>query len=110
LGYPRFYRSLLGGVVNQPDPQWSLGEGWATLHTDGGFVLAFHRVDNYQPPRWPDSAHPQQFHLDGEVKDLEQAQTDVLKRGATLLDSDDGQRSLRIFPDPAGHPFRLVRH
>ncbi|MEV0238316.1 VOC family protein [Streptomyces sp. NPDC050674] len=27
----RFYQSLLGGVVNQPDPRWSLGDGWATL-------------------------------------------------------------------------------
>jgi hypothetical protein len=23
----RFYQSLLGGVVNQPDPRWSLGDG-----------------------------------------------------------------------------------
>ncbi|MET9778360.1 VOC family protein [Streptomyces sp. NPDC006367] len=106
----RFYQSLLGGVVNQPDPRWSLGEGWATLHTDGGFVLAFQRVDNYQPPRWPDSARPQQFHLDLEVKDLEQAQEDVLKRGAALLDAGDKQRSWRVFADPAGHPFCLVRH
>jgi hypothetical protein len=22
----RFYQSFLGGAVNQPDPQWSLGE------------------------------------------------------------------------------------
>jgi len=105
----RFYQSLLGGVVNQPDPRWSLGEGWATLHTDGGFVLAFQRVEDHRPPRWPDSAHPQQFHLDLGVKDLERAQEDVLRRDATLLDEGDGKRSWRIFADPAGHPFCLVR-
>lgn len=110
VGLSGFYQSLLGGVVNQPDPRWSLGKGWATLHTDGGFVLAFQWVDDYQPPQWPDSAHPQQFHLDLEVKDLEQAQEDVLERGAALLDAGDGQRSWRIFADPAGHPFCLVRH
>jgi hypothetical protein len=91
-------------------PRWSLGEGWATLHTSGGFVLAFQHVDNYQPPRWPDPAHPQQFHLDLEVEDLVQAQDDVLARGATLLDAGDGRRSWRVFADPAGHPFCLVRH
>ncbi|MFJ8596329.1 VOC family protein [Streptomyces sp. NPDC093598] len=85
------------------------GEGWATLHTDGGFVLAFQRVEDHRPPRWPDSAHPQQFHLDLGVKDLERAQEDVLDRGATLLDEGDGKRSWRIFADPAGHPFCLVR-
>jgi catechol 2,3-dioxygenase-like lactoylglutathione lyase family enzyme len=106
----RFYQALLGGVVNRPDPRWSLGEGWATLHTGGGLVLAFQRVDDHRPPRWPDSAHPQQFHLDLEVQDLERAQDEALARGATLLDAGDAQRSWRVFADPAGHPFCLVRH
>ncbi|MEU7640524.1 VOC family protein [Streptomyces sp. NPDC039016] len=105
----RFYRSLLGGVVNQPDLRWSLGDGWATLHIDGGCVLAFQRVEDHQPPRWPDPVRPQQFHLDLGVKDLDQAQEDVLKLGATLLDEGDEKRSWRIFADPAGHPFCLVR-
>jgi hypothetical protein len=70
----RFYQSLLGGVVNQPDPRWSLGDGWATLLTD-----------------------------------LNRAQEGVLNLGATLLDEGDGKRSWRIFADPAGHPFCLVR-
>lgn len=105
----RFYQSLLGGVVNRPDPRWSLGEGWATLHTDGGFVLAFQHTEAYRPPQWPDSAHPQQFHLDLAVEDLDRAQEDVINRGGTLLDEGDGIRSWRIFADPAGHPFCLVR-
>jgi hypothetical protein len=105
----RFYQSLLGGVVDKPDPRWSLSGGWATLHTEGGYVLAFQRVEDHQPPRWPDPAHPQQFHLDLAVEDLDQAQEDVLARGATLLDGGGGKRSWRIFADPAGHPFCLVR-
>ncbi|MCF4137757.1 VOC family protein [Streptomyces sp. Tue 6430] len=105
----RFYQSLLGGAVNRPDPRWSLGDSWATLHTDDGFVLAFQRVDEYQPPRWPDPARPQQFHLDLGVKDLDRSQEDVLDLGATLLDAGDGKRSWRVFADPAGHPFCLVR-
>lgn len=105
----RFYQSLLGGVVNRPDPRWSLSDGWATLHTDGGFVLAFQRVADHRPPRWPDPAHPQQFHLDLAVDDLAQAQDEALALGATLLDASGGTRGWRVFADPAGHPFCLVR-
>lgn len=89
----RFYQSLLGGEVNRPDPRWELDDDWATLHTDG-LVLAFQRVENHRPPQWPDPARPQQFHLD---------------LGVALLDAGDGDRSWRVFADPAGHPFCLVR-
>jgi hypothetical protein len=63
-GLAEFYESLLGGTVNQPDPRWTLDDRWATLHSGSGLVPAFQQVDDYQPPRWPDAAHPQQFHLD----------------------------------------------
>ncbi|MDJ0347138.1 VOC family protein [Streptomyces sp. H10-C2] len=105
-----FYRSLLGGIVNQPDRRWALGDGWATLHAATGLVLAFQRVVENRPPQWPDPALPQQFHLDFGVPDLERAQEQVLALGATLLDDGAGQRSWHIYADPAGHPFCLVRH
>lgn len=59
-----FYRSLPGGIINQPNPRWAVGDRWATLHTPTGPVLAFQAVDRYVAPRWPEPAHPQQFHLD----------------------------------------------
>ncbi|WP_327418070.1 VOC family protein [Streptomyces sp. NBC_01233] len=105
-----FYRSLLGGNVNQPDRRWAVGEDWATLHAPSGPVLAFQRVADHRPPRRPDPTRPQQFHLDLGVPDLDRAQEQVLAAGATLLDGDEGGRSWRIFADPAGHPFCLVRH
>ncbi|WP_338676878.1 VOC family protein [Streptomyces sp. SCSIO 30461] len=105
----RFYQSLIGGTVNQPDPRWLLDDDWATLHTESGIVLAFQRVADHRPPRWPDPAHPQQFHLDLAVEDLDRAQEEALGKGAVLLDAGDGKRSWRIFADPAGHPFCLVR-
>jgi len=104
-----FYRSLLGGTVNLPDQQWSLDDDWATLHTRAGLVLAFQRAEDHQPPQWPEPARPQQLHLDLAVKDLDEAQEHVLKLGATLLDVGEGDRSWRIYADPAGHPFCLVR-
>ena len=54
LELAQFYQSLLGGMINQPDPRWSLGEDWSTLHTGSGLVLCFQRVADHQPPRWPD--------------------------------------------------------
>ncbi|TPN06629.1 VOC family protein, partial [Mesorhizobium sp. B2-3-3] len=59
---------------------------------------------------WPDPAHPQQFHLDFAVPDLDRAHEQVVALGATVLDEGDGCRSWRVFADPAGHPFCLVRH
>jgi catechol 2,3-dioxygenase-like lactoylglutathione lyase family enzyme len=100
-----FYRVLLGGSINQPDPRWAVGKRWATLHTPTGQVLAFQAVDDYVPPRWPDPAHPQQFHLDFHVKALEPAHLKVLDLGAELLKS---ARGWRVYADPAGHPFCLV--
>ena len=105
----RFYQSVLDGEVNRPDRRWTLGKGWATLHTGDGLVLAFQRIAGYQPPRWADRARPQQFHLDVGVPDLDLAQREVLAHGATLLDRE-GNRSWRVFADPAGHPFCLVKH
>ncbi|MFJ4980020.1 VOC family protein [Streptomyces coeruleorubidus] len=105
-----FYQSLLGGVVDQPDRRWSLDEDWATLHTPSGLVLAFQRVADYRPPRWPDPARPQQFHLDFGVADLDRAQEQVLAGGAEVLDAGADGRSWRVYADPAGHPFCLVRH
>jgi hypothetical protein len=107
LELARFYQSLLGGAVNQPDPKWAVSDDFSTLHTGSGMVFAFQRVEDYRPPRWPDSTYPQQFHLDVDVPDLEQAQEQVLGCGATLLHVDT--RGWRIFADPAGHPFCLLR-
>lgn len=104
----RFYALLLGGVVNNPDPRWALDDSWATLHTENDLVLAFQRVEYHTPPQWPDPTRPQQFHLDLGVADLNRAQEQVIKFGATLLDAGDELRSWRIFADPAGHPFCLV--
>ncbi|MGY6023758.1 VOC family protein [Streptomyces spinosirectus] len=107
LELARFYRSLLGGAINEPDPRWAVSDDFSTLHTRSGLVFAFQRVKDYQAPQWPDNTHPQQFHLDLDVPDLDQAQEEVVGFGATLLHVDT--RGWRIFADPAGHPFCLLR-
>jgi catechol 2,3-dioxygenase-like lactoylglutathione lyase family enzyme len=106
LALAEFYRSVLGGDVNRPDDRWSLADGGATLHLDTGFALLFHPVEDYRPPEWPDPQRPQQMHLDFAVSDLDEAEAAVLANGATLLDDQTGWR---VYADPAGHPFCLVR-
>lgn len=100
-----FYQGLLGGKVNQVDPRWNTDDDWATLHTPTGFVLAFQRVVTYQRPRWPAPDHPQQFHFDFRVVDVDMAERQVLTLGGTVLDRD---RGWRVYADPAGHPFCLL--
>ncbi|SDK04529.1 VOC family protein [Streptomyces indicus] len=104
-----FYAALLGGDVDRPDPRWATGADWSTLHLPGGAVLCFQRVADHRPPRWPDPAHPAQFHLDIGVEDLDAAERALLAAGGRLLSAGDGRQPWRVYADPAGHPLCLVR-
>ncbi|MET8578065.1 VOC family protein [Streptomyces sp. NPDC005012] len=104
-----FYQRVLGGEVDRKDPRWSTDETWATLHTPGGAVLAFQQAPDLRAPAWPDPSRPQQFHLDLGVPDLDAAEAEVLELGARLLDAGEPGRSFRVYADPVGHPFCLVR-
>ena len=91
-----FYAALLGWEVRYEDDDWvTLGQGDSPR-------IAFQRVDDHQPPRWPDPAFPQQLHLDIFVVDLDDADRQILAQGARRL--RDGDTS-RVYADPAGHPF-----
>ena len=68
--------------------------------------VSFQLVPDLQPPQWPDPQHPQQFHLDVEVDDIEAAEPKVLALGAQRL--HDEPKGFRVYADPAGHPFCLV--
>jgi catechol 2,3-dioxygenase-like lactoylglutathione lyase family enzyme len=65
--------------------------------------LAFQRAPDHRAPTWPDSAVPQQMHLDIMVESVADATPAVLALGARRLDGQD------VFADPAGHPFCLVK-
>jgi predicted enzyme related to lactoylglutathione lyase len=96
----RFYADLLGMEVTYEGPEGALIAG------DGRSVL-FQQVSGYNPPRWPDPAHPQQAHLDILVEDLDAAEGRALELGASRLGG--GGERFRVFADPAGHPFCLTR-
>ena len=111
----RFYAALLG---------WELEDGadrdWTTLVPPGGGVspdnpggrttLAFQRIDDWVEPTWPGGGHPQQVHLDLSVPDIEAAEPAVLAIGARRHDHQpSAEGTFRVYLDPAGHPFCLIR-
>ncbi len=99
----RFYLDLLGWRVRSEEP------GWVTIEAgDGSGYLAFQTNEEYVPPVWPAGSNDQQmqFHLDFEVRDLDGAVEDALKRGARLADYQP-QDHVRALIDPAGHVFDL---
>ncbi|GAA4691498.1 Glyoxalase-like domain-containing protein [Promicromonospora umidemergens] len=95
----RFWSGVMGEPVTYD------ADGVAML--GGSRPLLFQTVERYNPPRWPDPAYPQQLHLDIEVPDLDAGEAAVLAQGATRLPGQGDD--FRVFADPAGHPFCLVR-
>jgi catechol 2,3-dioxygenase-like lactoylglutathione lyase family enzyme len=112
-----FYRELLGYAYRPgdepptpgaPDPN---GEEWLVIGDPHGTTrVAFQQVPSLPPSTWPAESVPQQLHLDLSVTSLEDLNAQherALSLGARLLldRSDDKQEPLRVYADPAGHPF-----
>ena len=116
-GLAEFYRSLLGYAYRPGDEPPADGAAdarggdWLVLRSpSGGVALAFEQVPGLRRSTWPDDEIPQQLHLDltfGSVADLDRQHRRALELGATLLldRSDDEEEPLRVYADPAGHPF-----
>jgi len=97
-----FYSQVLGLSINE-----DLGD-WVVIGAEPGLrQLAFQRVHEWVPPRWPDPAHPQQLHLDIRVTDPDQAEEQLLALGATRVPGER-ETGFRVFTDPVGHPFCIV--
>ncbi|SEE28321.1 VOC family protein [Jiangella alba] len=94
-----FYAELTGLPVTYRSDDWVV-----ISRDDTTSGIAFQRAPDHRPPRWPDPAYPQQFHLDVMVDDLEVADAAVRRIGAQRLPAGD-----HVYADPAGHPFCLIR-
>lgn len=116
-GLAEFYRRLLGWryrpgdeppAPDEPDPN---GRDWLVLRQpDGGLGIAFQNVDALPRATWPEGPIPQQLHLDMTVPDVAELDAQherAVGLGAELLldRSDDPEEPLRVYADPAGHPF-----
>ncbi|MDP9219922.1 MAG: VOC family protein [Actinomycetota bacterium] len=94
----RFYSELLGLPVTYESADWVV-----IAENDKTSGFAFQLAPDHVPPRWPDPAYPQQFHLDVMVDDVDAADPLVLALGARRLSTGD-----YVYADPAGHPFCLI--
>ena len=112
-----FYRQLLGyryrpgdepPPIGEPDPA---GQDWLVLRDAADTPrLAFQQVAALPKATWPAGPVPQQLHLDLTVAtkaDLDVQHERASTLGARLLydRSEDPEEPLRVYADPAGHPF-----
>lgn len=98
-----FYRRLLGWEINVDEGDWVL-----LRRPDGGTSLSFQTEQSYERPVWPGAEGQQlmMLHLDIEVDDLDEAGTHAVAQGAVLAEFQP-QHDVRVYLDPAGHPFCL---
>jgi len=83
-------------------------DGFVLVGQEGSPGLGFYRLDDYQPPTWPDSSVPKQAHLDLGVDDLDAAQDRLVSLGAVAADVQPLPHRRRILLDPVGHPFCIT--
>ena len=105
IALARFYAELTGGEVTGEYPEY--GYASATLL---GSPFNFQTVADYGRPQWPGQEHPQQFHLDFRVPDVEAATEHAVGLGATVAESQPAASvggAWRVMLDPDGHPFCL---
>jgi catechol 2,3-dioxygenase-like lactoylglutathione lyase family enzyme len=93
-----FYSAVLGAEIEESDE-----DDWVQLAPRGGTPLAFQRVADHRPPRWPGAEQPQQMHLELEVDDLDAGEAAVVALGARKHEVQPGT-TFRVFLDRAGHP------
>lgn len=98
-----FYQRLLGWTVTHDEPDWVM-----LRPPGGGAGLSFQTEPHHVRPAWPAGPGDQQMmmHLDIEVDDLDAAGAHAVAAGATLADHQL-QEHVRVYLDPAGHPFCL---
>lgn len=104
LELAEFYQRIVGGSIKKDadDPEW------VRLEIGDSGDIGFQQVLDYQPPDWPDGS-PQQAHLDFDVTDLDEGEARIVAVGARKADTQPEPNSWRVFLDPAGHPFCLVK-
>lgn len=95
----RFYTEVLGL------PEIFSNERFVLLGREDAPGLGFNRLDDYQPPTWPDPTQEKQAHMELGVDDLDAAQTHLVSLGAVAPSTQPAPDRWRVLLDPAGHPF-----
>lgn len=108
IALARFYADLTGLEVEQLGDFPPEDVEWIELLNNGLPTIGFQKVPAHVPPDWPDGSPPQQLHLDFKVADLDEGEAHALRVGARKVANQPGT-SWRVYLDPAGHPFCLVK-
>jgi catechol 2,3-dioxygenase-like lactoylglutathione lyase family enzyme len=98
----RFYADLAGGEVTGDYPEY----GYASASVLGS-TFNFQSVADYAAPQWPSQSHPQQFHIDLRVSDLDAGVAHAESLGARKAEHQPGDGQWVVMVDPDGHPFCL---
>lgn len=91
-----FWADLLGGEA--------VGSDQVAAVRAGGVWITAVRVAGHRPSSWPEE--PAARHLDVSVDDLDVAEAEALRLGATR-GPQAAPDTFRAMLDPAGHPFCL---
>lgn len=103
LALAGFYAQIVGIPIDDGSEA-----SWAQIEFPGGIGVAFQQIPDYVAPTWPGGEHPQQFHLDFFLADLDEGEARVLELGATKDPHQPGT-TFRVYRDPEGHPFCLCQ-
>jgi hypothetical protein len=95
-----FWSQLLGGEIA------FTSETFVAVKTDQMWLSAV-KVHDFKAPTWPEDRVPKQMHLDLAVDDLDAAEAEAIRLGATLATEQPSPERWRVLTDPAGHPFCL---
>ncbi|HAL49752.1 MAG: VOC family protein [SAR202 cluster bacterium] len=100
-----FYRRILGWTVGEDEPDWV-----RISDPRGGPGLSFQTESPYIRPTWPAGPGDQHMmvHLDVATNNLDVAEAHVVSAGAVLAEFQP-QDDVRVYLDPAGHPFCLFQ-
>jgi catechol 2,3-dioxygenase-like lactoylglutathione lyase family enzyme len=96
-----FWADLLGGTIVYTS------DDFVAVQLDGVWISTV-RVDDYQPPDWPNGSPPKQIHFDLAVDDLGASELEALMLGAVKAQDQPEPDRWRVLFDPAGHPFCLT--
>jgi hypothetical protein len=93
-----FWAQVLGGEIAFAN------ETFVAVKTDRMWLTAV-KVNDFNAPTWPEGRVPKQIHLDLAVDDLDAAEAEAVRLGATLATVQPEPDRWRVLIDPAGHPF-----
>ena len=79
------------------------------LDSNGATKMGFQKIDNYTAPTWPEGNVPQQVHMDFHALDLDETEAKLLAIGARKADHQVHPDRFRVYLDPIGHPFCIVK-